>query len=293
MLFLGVDGGQSGTTALIGDEAGRVLGRGSGGPCNHSRETLAQAVGDSVAQACRSAGLSPDQTVFRAACFGLSSGPAGKHSLLASLVRAENLIVTDDAVIALSGATGGEPGIINIAGTGSIAFGRNAAGATARVGGWGYIFGDEGSAFDIVRQALRAILRDEEGWGPETALRFTLLEATGASSANDLLHLFYTPEWPRSRVASLAPLVDARATEGDAVAERIMRNAAEQLASLTVSVRARLWKAGEQARVAYAGGVFQSTLLLQHYRERLATECDPPLYEPAYGGLLEARRSTR
>lgn len=290
VLFLGVDGGQSGTAALIGNEAGRVLGRGSGGPCNHSAEKLARAVRESVAEACRAAGLEPDQVVFRAACFGLSSGPAGKYTLLSEIVRAETLTVTDDAVIALAGATGGEPGIINIAGTGSIAFGRNAAGATARAGGWGYIFGDEGSAFDIVRQALRAILRNEEGWGPETALRHTLPEAAGAGSANELLHLFYTPEWPRSRIARLAPLVDAQAMEGDGVAVRIMRNAAEQLVSLTASIRAQLWKAGEKVRVAHVGGVFQSAVVLEHYQMLLEGECGPTLYEPAYGALLEARR---
>src|SRR5947209_3167873 len=83
---------------------------------------------------------------------------------------------------ALAGATRSGQGIITIAGTGSIAFGRNPAGRTARAGGWGYIFGDEGGGFDIARQATRAILRLEEGWGPPTALRETLLAATGSET---------------------------------------------------------------------------------------------------------------
>ena len=109
--------------------------------------------------------------------------------------------MTNDAAVALTGATAGGQGIIVIAGTGSIALGRDTAGRVVRAAGWGYIYGDEGSAFDIARQALRAALRMEEGWGPETSLRRVLLGATGVSTMNEVLHLFYTPEWPRSRVA--------------------------------------------------------------------------------------------
>src|ERR1022692_4399769 len=97
------------------------------------------------------------------ACFGMSGGPEDKQAILQQ-IRPADVVMSDDAVIALAGATAGEPGIVTIAGTGSIAFGRNgtgsiafgrnAAGRTARTGGWGYIFGDEGSGFDIARQAL-------------------------------------------------------------------------------------------------------------------------------------------
>src|ERR1017187_1021669 len=234
-LFLGVDGGQSGTTALIGDEAGRVLGAGSGGPCNHAE----------------AAGGRPKLLRFAAACFGMSGGPEDKQAILQQILPADVVVVTDDAVIALTGATAGEPGIVTIAGTGSIAFGRNATGRTARTGGWGYIFGDEGSGFDIARQALRAALRAEEGWGPPTALVRALLDATGSEDANGALHRFYAPDWPRSRVATLAPLVDEAAMAGDPVARDILHNAAQQLAVLTSSVRQQLWKPGEPARVAW------------------------------------------
>jgi N-acetylglucosamine kinase len=296
-LFLGVDGGQSGTIALIGDEAGRVLGAGSGGPCNHAeaaegRQKLVRAVGDSVAAACAPAGLDVRAVRFAAACFGMSGGPEDKQAILREILRADVVVVTDDAVIALAGATAGEPGIVTIAGTGSIAFGRNAAGRTARTGGWGYIFGDEGSAFDIARQALRAALRAEEGWGTPTALGRALLDATGSADANGALHRFYTPDWPRSRVAALAPLVDEAAMAGDAVARDILRNAAQQLAVLTSSVRGQLWKPGEPARVAWTGGAFRSRILLERYRCLVELEdgnrTGPPEYNPAAGALIEA-----
>jgi N-acetylglucosamine kinase-like BadF-type ATPase len=299
-LFLGVDGGQSGTAALIGDEAGRVLGAGDGGPCNHAaaaegRQKLVRAVGGSVAAACAQAGLDARAVRFAAACFGMSGGPEDKQAILQEILPADVVVVTDDAVIALAGATGGEPGIVTIAGTGSIAFGRNGAGCTARIGGWGYIFGDEGSGFDIARQALRAALRAEEGWGPPTALAPALFDATGSADANAALHLFYTPDWPRPRVAALAPLVDEAAMAGDEVACDILHNAAQQLAMLTGSVRRQLWKPGEPARIAWTGGVFRSRMLIERYRYLVELEegnrAAPPEHSPAAGALIEAYRA--
>ena len=299
-LFLGVDGGQSSTTALIGDETGRVLGTGRGGPCNHAtaaegRARFERAVRESVASACVQAGLDAAAVSFESACFGMSGGPDDKRGILSALLRAERLIVTTDADIALSGATETGQGIIVIAGTGSIALGRNSAGRTVRVGGWGYIFGDEGSAFDLVRQAVRATLRMEEGWGPATSLRQLLLAATGAADSNDLLHRFYTPDWPRDQVARLAPLVDEAADAADSVALEILNGAAQQLAALAVSVRVQLWKPEEAVDVAFIGGVFQSRRLTERFRLLVelgsASRCAPVLNSPAVGALREAYRA--
>jgi N-acetylglucosamine kinase-like BadF-type ATPase len=225
----------------------------------------------------------------------MSGGPEDKREILAGILRAGRLIVTDDAVIALAGATATGQGIIAIAGTGSIAFGRNGAGRSARAGGWGYIFGDEGGGFDIARQALRAALRMEEGWGPPTALREVLLTVTGAKDANDMLHRFYTDQWPRSRVAKLARMVDVAALQSDAVAAEILRGEAQQLAMLAAAVRGQLWKAGEAVEVAYIGGVFESRLLLEQFRTLVELQegvrCGPPRHGPAEGALLEAYRA--
>ena len=298
-LFVGIDGGQSSTAALIGDESGRVLGTGTGGPCNHTAsgeggERLRQAITESVSTACAQAGLQPTPR-FAVACCGMSGGPDDKREILEELLPAERLIVATDAEITLAGATATGRGIIVIAGTGSIAFGRNDVGATARAGGWGYLFGDEGSAFDIVRQALRAALRMEEGWGPRTALRQTLLEATGAISANEALHLFYTLEWPRDRIAALAPLIDAAAVSGDKVAGELLHYAALQMATLVASVQRQLWARDTAVEVAFAGGVFQSGTIRDRFRELVelepATQCGPARHSAVEGALLEAYRA--
>ena len=299
-LFLGVDGGQSTTTALIGDETGRILGAGQGGPCNHvgaseGRAKLTRAVQESLTKACAQANLDPAQIHYEAACFGMSGGPEDKEAILTEILPVTRLIVTHDGLIALSGATAGEPGIVTIAGTGCIVFGRNAAGRAARASGWGYIFGDEGAGFDITRQSLRAALRYEEGWGPATLLHDLLLQATGSKDANQVLHRFYTDEYPRPRIASLSRLADEAAIAGDPVAMGILHNAAQQLASLTAAIRQQLWRAGEPAQVAYVGGVYRSQILLERFRLLVEMEsgnrCQPPVYGPAAGALIEAYRA--
>jgi N-acetylglucosamine kinase-like BadF-type ATPase len=299
-LYLGVDGGQSGTKALIGDESGRILGAGEGGPCNHAGAAegapkLTRAVTEAVGGACRAVGLDPAAVAFESACFGMSGGPDDKEALLRRAVRASRWVITHDAAIALAGAAAGEPGVIVIAGTGSIAFGRNAADRTARAGGWGYVFGDEGGAFDIVRQALRAALRFEEGWGPATILRERLLEATGSRDANDALHRFYTVDWPRNRVAALAPMVDEAADAGDEAASAILAVAAQQLATLAGSVRGQLWRDGEPALVSHTGGVFRSPRVLARFKllveMQSGNRCAAPAHDPASGALLEAYRA--
>ena len=295
-LYLGVDGGQSSTIALIGDTSGRVLGTGASGPSNHvgaaeGREKFVSAVEGCVAAACHQAGLDSAAVRFEAACLGFSGGPADKEPILRQLLNTGRLLVTTDALIALSGATAGEPGVITIAGTGSIAFGRNAAGRTGRAGGWGYLFGDEGGAFHIARQALRAALRFEEGWGPPTALRQALLEATGSSSANELLHRFYSTEFARPRIASFAKLVDEVARRGDATALEGLREAARELAAIAVAGRNQLFDRGEPFRAAYVGGVFRSAIVLEEFRGLIGFECAPPIHGPAAGALLEAYRA--
>jgi N-acetylglucosamine kinase-like BadF-type ATPase len=301
--FLGVDGGQSSTIAVIGDDRGHIAGWASSGPCNHvaaaeGRAKFLRVMGECCSQAAARAGIRAAKPRFKAACLGMSGGPDDKAALLAEVIDAERLVVTHDAKIAWAGAMEGEPGVVVIAGTGSIAYGENAHGESARAGGWGYIYGDEGGGFDIARQALRAALREYEGWGPRTALTPALAELTGTVNANDALHKLYTPEWPRARVAELAMTVDRIAAEGDPVATDILRGAAQQLAILAASVRRQLWptqpRNDESIDISWIGGVFQSQILLERFRTLALldgnTEAARPRRSPAAGALLLAYR---
>jgi N-acetylglucosamine kinase-like BadF-type ATPase len=297
--FLGVDGGQSRTIALIGDEHGRVVGIGIAGPSNHTRgpagaTKFISAITACLAAACGRAGLDPGAIGFASACLGFSGGPEDKEAILRGMLRSETITVTHDALIALVGALAGDPGVITIAGTGSIAFGRNASGQCARAGGWGYLFGDEGGAFWIVAQALRAVLRSVEGWGQATSLGPALLAASGARDAHELLHRLYTVDWPRPRTAGLAKLVDEAAQQGDPIAAEILNAAASQLAAIASAVRRQLFPSGEAVRITYVGGVFGSACVLANFRK--LAESEPgnsvvaPVHGPAAGALLEAYR---
>jgi N-acetylglucosamine kinase-like BadF-type ATPase len=302
-LFLGIDGGQSSTVALIGDGNGVVLGVGQAGPCNHVKDSrrgpakLRRAILGAVTAAWRNA---PNATkrlpIFESAYFGMSGGPEDKAAIIAQVIRARHLEVTHDAVTALVGATEGRPGIIVISGTGSICFGMNSSGATARAGGWGYVFGDEGSAFDTARQALRASLAMEEGWGPSTALRTRIIEFTGVTDANAVLHAWYTEKFARSHAATFARIVDECAIAGDHVARSILWRAAHELASLVERVRPRLFRPKEEALISYIGGAFKSRIMLNRYKKLVHDQglnrVVAPALGPAAGALLAAYRLT-
>jgi len=122
-----------------------------------------------------------------------------------------------------------------------------------------------------------------------------LIEATGSVDANQMLHRFYTPEWERSRVAALAPLVDRAAGEADAVAMHVVNQAAQELAQLAAAVRGQLWKPGEAVEMAYSGGVFESRMLLERFRILVEMEAGnklaAPQHPPHLGALLEAYRA--
>ncbi len=296
-LFLGVDGGQSHTRAVVGDSAGAVIGRGEAGRANHagderSREKLRRAISDAVGVALERTGRKLGSTQFAAASLGLSGGPADNRAIIESIISTRKLDIVTDAEIALLGGMGGKPGVVVVAGTGSMAFGKNAAGETARAGGWGYVFGDEGGASGIVRHALRAALRQEEGWGPETALTGLLLKECGAQTVNELMHSLYSERFPRDRVASLAPLVGRAASDGDRVAAEILRAAGDCLQGLAMAVRKQLFAIDDAVPIVPVGGVFRSRFVAEEFRRRLEGQAGnsvvQPKFEPVMGALVKA-----
>ncbi|HKV44339.1 MAG TPA: BadF/BadG/BcrA/BcrD ATPase family protein, partial [bacterium] len=177
--FLGVDGGATSTTCAVCDRDGRILGIGHGGPSNHilapGGEARARAAIESaLGSALTGTGAGP--LAFDAAQFGMTgitrdSEPARVFGRVVSpLLTARITHVDSDATVALAGALACGPGVVVIAGTGSVALGRDPSGREARAGGWGYLFGDEGSGFAIGLGGIRAALRARDGTGAPTAL---------------------------------------------------------------------------------------------------------------------------
>ena len=303
-LYLGADGGGTGTTVWVSDRKGRVLGRGTAGPSNPVKVGLAAAERE-ILLAARQALTQAGRGWLRAVCVGLAGAdrPEITRPLAAWLRKhfaARFHLVITDAAIALEAAIGGDgrdqaPSIVVIAGTGSIACARDAAGQTLRAGGWGAVFGDEGSGYDLARNAVRAALRAFDGRGPRTKLSKVLPRALGLSSIIELPGL----NAPWREIAALAPIVFKIARAGDPVARQLVEDAGRDLADIALALVPRLGLTKEPLRVVCAGGLFQASLALRRtfadrVRENVpAARISLLRREPVEGALALARRAVR
>ena len=241
--ILGVDGGGTKTVALLGDLDGNVLARGIDGPSN------AHAVGFDLACSALENAIHGARSNFpgeiRALCLGLA-GAGRKNDTVRFQIwatqkfpKAMVRVVSDAEILLIAGAPSG-PALAMICGTGSIVYGRTVTGDLIRSGGWGYIFGDEGSGFAIGSMALRAVMQAYDGRGPETLLSELMLARYGLHAPPELVHAVYGAESPRAAVASLADLVEQAAVQGDAVAITILEEAAGELARTVAAVHSKL-----------------------------------------------------
>jgi len=300
--FLGVDGGASSTICAVCTDDGAVLGIGRGGPSNHilapgGRARARQALGTALDAALRAARLGAVE--FRAAQFGMtginadSSESRALEEVVGETLAVGTVRVDNDALVALAGAFACGPGVVVAAGTGSIALGLDGTGSQARAGGWGYIFGDEGSGFGLGRAGVSAALHALDGSGPQTILTDRIPLVMGMS-VQAIPMAFYNGQIGRPRIARLARVVTAAAEAGDGVAGKLVESAAASLADLVVAVAHRLTWPGGATPVALVGGFFDGgVIVLRPLRLALATRVPgavlvPARYDPAAGALLLA-----
>ncbi len=303
--FLGVDGGATDTTIAVCTDEGIILAVGRGGPSNHilapgGRDRARSAVGDALRNALSAAGLG--RVEFRAAQFGMTAITADSEparalaDVIAEIVPAETVRIDHDAVVALAGALACRPGVVVIAGTGSVALGEDPAGRRGRAGGWGYIFGDEGSGFALGLGGMRAALRAGDGTGPRTVLTERIALASG-HRLGEIPMAFYEGRLERHQIADLAQVVTAAATDGDAVSRNLVDDAAGALAALAAAVITQLrWPDGA-VPVATIGGVFTAgPAILRPMGRALLSRAPaavllPPRFPPVVGALLLAMRA--
>jgi N-acetylglucosamine kinase-like BadF-type ATPase len=300
--FLGVDGGASKTAALVTDENGKALGSGLAGPSNHLRvgiETAARNIERAVNKALVAADVASREIVWAYCGIAGADHPAHRQEVVDSLsifFPRGNFTVDNDARIALTGAIGFGAGVVAIAGTGSVAFGRNDAGEELRAGGWGPTIGDEGSGFAIARDGLSAVLRAYDGRGPATILG-DLVRAEMHLEPADLPRAIYAQTTHADDVARYAKIVFDAAEAGDAVAREILDHAASELALCVLAVARRLKLVDRAFPVAYVGGVFNAgELLLGPLRAAITAEAkratlQQPLRTPVEGAAQMAIRA--
>lgn len=297
MFYLGIDGGGTKTRCTLGDESS-VRASSTVGGSNVIRLGEAQAreaLQAAVRQACSAANVSPDQ--IRSVCIGAAGAArpeiaAKIRSILAEVTPA-SVEVVGDMVIALEAAFGAGPGVIAIAGTGSIVWGRDAAGRTARAGGWGFAISDEGSGHWIGRRAVSAILhaRDDD---ESTALTDLVLREWNLASLDELVqkaNALPPPDFPR-----LFPLALRAVETNDRIAQVLLVEAATHLSNLTSTVIRRLAPQPPYVPVAITGSVFrQSNDVRKVFYNTLQAafpglEIRPNPAVPVEGALARARR---
>ena len=299
-LFLGVDGGQSHTEAVIADRRGNVLARGAGGASNHAeipggRERLQSAIIDSVGGALQNAGFaSLAETIFASAHFGMTGGAIYREEIIRRIVSAEILTVGHDAPTALFGATGGLPGVVVIAGTGSIVFGTDESGRTAQAGGLGYLFSDEGSGFWLAAQTIRLAIKEQDGLIPASGILELVLEFFGRAGIRDLTDDFYNGRVSRDEIAALARRAHEAAADGSEIIAREIERGAHVLAESVQSVAARL-NFGAGFPVSGVGGMFRAPLMNRYFEAALAEKVPraqtvKPRFGAGLGAVLVAYR---
>jgi N-acetylglucosamine kinase-like BadF-type ATPase len=298
-IVLGVDGGQSSTLALVAAPNGEILGTGLAGPANHIHEPggpqrLERALSQAVAHALQNADCDPAQV--RYACLGMTGGAEfARQIVLRSLPNAQ-VVAYDDMVTALAGGSIAKAGVVVVAGTGSVAYGRLDDGREARAGGWGYLIGDEGSAYDLARRALQAASHAVDGRGQATMLVKAIPQYFQLSTFADVRDVVYTPAVTRSRIAGLARVVAEEAKQGDAICISLLAGAGRALAHMALAVIARLQQTEAGMNIYLSGGVFQAAdLVIRPLRETLqasspASHVQKARYSSAVGALFLALR---
>ncbi|MEH2113703.1 N-acetylglucosamine kinase [Nostoc sp.] len=314
---LGIDGGGSNTVCVLMDDLRQVLGRGEAGPSNYQSigiEATLQSIQSAIRNAVEAA-IITNTVNINAICLGLAGvGRVADIEVVKGLVKElqnnkylpinwalqpANIVIFNDALIALVGGIGQPVGIVVAAGTGSIVFGRNYQGHTKRVGGWGYILGDEGSAYKIAIAGMNAALKSYDGREISTSLVEGFKQHLGLENIEDLIEVVYRREWGVKQIAALAQIVDFAAASGDIVANIIIDDAIKELVKATSTVIHAIFTVDSALEVVTTGSVWRGRCKIHERFAASLVKKFPnvnvifPRYEPAYGAGLLALQTTQ
>src|SRR5579859_430491 len=294
-LYMGIDAGGTKTDCAIGDGTA-LLGQATGESCKVALVGEQQArlsLRDVILRTCQAANVSPLD--IKQVCIGISGASVpGNAAWVQNVIQevvAGRVRVIGDHVVAHHAAFGGGPGVLVIAGTGSIAYGMNEQGENARAGGWGAIASDQGSAFWIGREAVASALHDYD-LGNQHGILATIAEGWKASTPDEVIRIANSGQL--ARFSELALPVAEAAERGNPSAQSILLRAGRELAALAQIVIARLWPKGASVRVAIAGGVLHGSSLVRQAFQQALTAVSPKVavsfdeVRPVLGALAVA-----
>jgi len=302
-ILFGADGGGTKTVGLLADLNGTPLAEGQVGGSNPNVvgfDRSAQNLTTLILQCCEKAGCSPSEMGAMVLGVAGTATPAIREKLSEALRKDLSIHlpvlppmqIDIDARIALEGAFGGGPGLILIAGTGSVVLGKRSNGEIFRVGGWGWILGDEGGGRYIGLEALKAVTRDMDGRSDATTLKELFAARFGLSSREKIIVAVYQEEFS---IPSLAPLVLQAAEKGDSIALQILQDSSALVAE-QVSAAAKRIKEGETTKVVFVGGLIDHQTvyagILRNAILKIApgVEVSVPDRSPVEGAILMARQ---
>jgi N-acetylglucosamine kinase-like BadF-type ATPase len=315
MNYLGIDGGGTKTVCVVIDAQGVVLGRGEAGASNYQSIGINAAfktIAKAIQQAIETIKLT-EKIEIQGICLGLAGvGRPRDIEVVQGIVndlqnnqnlpiawnlQPNNILICNDALISLVGGIGHDVGIVVAAGTGAIVFGRNEQGVTKRVGGWGYIIGDEGSAYKIAIAGMQAAMQSYDGREKPTRLNDAFINYLAIDTIEDIIEVVYRRGWGVKEIAALAMVVDNMADEGDEVAMRIIDEAIGELVKATsIAIEALNFGSSKVFEIVTTGSVWRGK---SNIRKKFIASINTmypyasvilPRYEPAYGaGLLAVK----
>ena len=303
-VILAIDGGQTSTKAIVARRDGTVLGVGHGVPCDHIHgingyDTNRIAIHGAGNEALAIAGHSTNSVL--AVGMGLTSAAREHHAedVFMAIVREmcdpEVIWVDADFVSNLFGASGGAPGVVVIAGGGSIGYGVNGSGKEAVTAGLGYLLGDDGSAWYIGLQAIIAAARANDGRGPTTALLPFLCNHFKLESIREIIKIIYAQGFSRDQVSGIAPDV-VRIGQDDPVAHEIIISAGQKLGDIALATIQRLHCQGEGVDVFPTGGIFSAgSIIAEPFQHTILSQWPEatmrePRFPPVVGAYMQAIR---
>ncbi len=291
---LGIDAGGTKTVCLLADLEGRIVAQARGPGAN--LQAAGELEVEKTLHSVMDAAIGDRKIIPSAICLGIAGvdrddDVAVIRGILRRLGSMARTLVVNDALVALVAGTNYGPGVVVIAGTGSIAYGCNADGFAARAGGWGYVLGDEGSGYWIGRRALRAVVREADRRGRATSLTGHVLRHFGIEKPQELVRVIYHQNLKPVAIAGLASCVQRAHDEGDEEARQILLGAANELVSSARSVMTRLQMEHDAFTIVLAGGIFQAVPWLAGELEKRLPQIAPQAavrvleVEPAVGAV--------
>lgn len=315
---LGIDGGGTKTVCFLLNEEGKILSQGQAGASNYQTigiEAAKQSIEAAITHAIRDFLVQNNQKLIsiQGLCLGLAGvGRKEDFAVIKDLIeqikntpnllinwqlKLDSTLIKSDTAIALVGGLGHLVGIVVIAGTGSQIFGQNRYGKTKRVGGWGYLLGDEGSGYYIAISGLKAALKSYDGRLGSTQLISAFQQQLNLTTIESLIEVVYRRGWTVSQIADLAKIVNQVALTGDKIANEIIDHSIEELVFATTVAIKSLFEPDEAVEIVTTGGVFQN---MNHFRSKFiqvlnrvepTAEVISSRYEPAYGAGILALNS--